>query len=102
METATVRAAAAVPLAEPAAAADRVRCLPTGIDGWSIDILDGLPMACLPVSLIFPTRAMRTGQRMIWLLHAADEGNGNGEGGGGGAAGGTSGGGGSGPPPNGD
>jgi len=42
---------------------------------------------------------MRTGQRTFWLLHAADEGNGNG---GSGSTGDTSGGGSSGPPPNGD
>ncbi len=63
-------------------------------------------MVCLwlvhPSPSFKPPMALRTGQRMIWLLHAADEGNGNGESGGGGAGGGTSGGGGSGPPPNGD
>ena len=47
-----------------------------------------------------PQSVMRTVQRMILLLLAADEGNGNGNGGG--SSSGTEGGGGSGPPPNGD
>ena len=50
---------------------------------------------------LIPQSTMRTVQRMIRLLHAADEGNGNG-GDGGGAGGGTGGGGSGGPPPNGD
>ena len=42
METETV--AAVAPVVEPVAVATAVLLLPTEIDGWSIDVSDGLPM----------------------------------------------------------